>query len=103
MRVPRKLTFTLAALMTVQSLTGLIAPEQYRDVEWIRLGRFLSVKRGLSRSRRRRIKPAERKNQDHRESRVANRCRLTATPIRPRARKPSVAGSVPVRSEFASG
>ena len=36
MSVPRRLTFTLAALMTLQSLTGLIAPEQYRDVEWIK-------------------------------------------------------------------
>jgi hypothetical protein len=35
MLVPRKLTLTLAALMTLQSLTGLIAPEQYRDVQWV--------------------------------------------------------------------
>ena len=37
MRVPRKLAFRLAALMTVQSLPGLIAPEQYRAVEWIKV------------------------------------------------------------------
>jgi hypothetical protein len=36
MGVPRKPTVTLAALMTAQSLTGLMAPEQYRDVEWIK-------------------------------------------------------------------
>jgi hypothetical protein len=36
MGVADKLTFTLAALMTAQSLTGLVAPEQYRDVEWIK-------------------------------------------------------------------
>jgi len=36
MGVPRKLTLTLAALMTAQSLAGLMAPEQYRDVEWIK-------------------------------------------------------------------
>jgi hypothetical protein len=36
MGVPRKLTLTLAALMTAQSLMGLVAPAQYRDVEWIR-------------------------------------------------------------------
>jgi hypothetical protein len=36
MGVPRKLTLTLAALMTAQSLTGLMAPEQYRDAEWIK-------------------------------------------------------------------
>lgn len=36
MGVPRKLTVTLAALMTAQSLAGLMAPEQYRDVEWIK-------------------------------------------------------------------
>jgi len=36
MGMPRKLTVTLAALMTAQSLTGVIAPEQYRDVEWIK-------------------------------------------------------------------
>ena len=36
MGVPRKLTITLAAPMTAQSLTGLMAPEQYRDVEWIK-------------------------------------------------------------------
>lgn len=36
MTVPRKLTFTLAALMATQSLTGLVAPAQYRDAEWIR-------------------------------------------------------------------
>jgi hypothetical protein len=35
MDVPRKLTPALAALMIVQSLTGVIAPEQYRDAEWI--------------------------------------------------------------------
>jgi hypothetical protein len=35
MGVPRKLTCTLAGLMTVQALIGLIAPHQYRDVEWI--------------------------------------------------------------------
>ena len=36
MGVPRKLTIPLAALTTAQSLTGLMAPEQYRDVEWIK-------------------------------------------------------------------
>jgi hypothetical protein len=36
MGVPRKPTVTLAALMTAQSLTGLMTPEQYRDVEWIK-------------------------------------------------------------------
>ena len=36
MGVPRKLTHTLAALMAAQSLTGVMAPEQYRDVEWIK-------------------------------------------------------------------
>jgi hypothetical protein len=36
MHVPRTLTLTLAALMTAQSLTGVLIPEQYRDVEWIR-------------------------------------------------------------------
>ena len=36
MGVPRKLTLTLAVLMTAQSLAGLMAPEQYRDVEWIK-------------------------------------------------------------------
>jgi hypothetical protein len=36
MGVPRKLTLTLAALMMAQSLSGLTAPEQYRDVEWIK-------------------------------------------------------------------
>ncbi len=34
--VPRKLTLTLAALMTAQSLPGVIAPELYRDVDWIK-------------------------------------------------------------------
>ena len=34
--VPRKLTFTLAGLMTAQALMGLTAPDQYRDVEWIK-------------------------------------------------------------------
>jgi hypothetical protein len=33
MGVPRKLTLTLAALMIAQSLAGLMAPEQYRDVD----------------------------------------------------------------------
>ena len=36
MSVPRKRTVALAALMTAQSLTGLLAPAQYRDVEWIK-------------------------------------------------------------------
>jgi hypothetical protein len=36
MGVPRKLTLTLAALMMAQSLAGAMAPEQYRDVEWIK-------------------------------------------------------------------
>jgi hypothetical protein len=36
MKVPRRLTFTLASLMTIQSLTGVSAAEQYRDVEWIK-------------------------------------------------------------------
>jgi hypothetical protein len=36
MGVPGKLTLTLAALMIAQSLTGLIAPAHYRDVEWIK-------------------------------------------------------------------
>jgi hypothetical protein len=36
MAVPRKLTFTFAALMTTQSLAGVIAPEHYRDVGWIK-------------------------------------------------------------------
>jgi hypothetical protein len=31
-----RLTLTLAALMATQSLAGLIAPDQYRDVEWIK-------------------------------------------------------------------
>jgi hypothetical protein len=35
MGVPRKLILTLAALMTAQTLTGVMAPEQYRDAEWI--------------------------------------------------------------------
>jgi hypothetical protein len=35
MGVPRKLTLTLAALMTAQSLTGVMAPGRYRDVAWI--------------------------------------------------------------------
>jgi hypothetical protein len=35
MAVPRNLTLTLAALMTAQSLTGVMAPDRYRDVEWI--------------------------------------------------------------------
>ena len=32
--VPRKLTFTLTGLMAAQALMGLVAPEQYRDVDW---------------------------------------------------------------------
>lgn len=36
MSVPRKLTLTLAVLMTAQSLMGLLVPEQYRDVDWIK-------------------------------------------------------------------
>src|SRR5687768_14169087 len=36
MGVPRKLTLTLAGLMTTQALMGLIAQDQYRDVEWIK-------------------------------------------------------------------
>jgi hypothetical protein len=36
MGVPRKLSFTLAALMISQSLTGLMGPQYYRDVEWIK-------------------------------------------------------------------
>ena len=36
MVVPRKLTLTLPALMITQSLTGLMAPQHYRDVEWIK-------------------------------------------------------------------
>jgi hypothetical protein len=34
--VPRQLTLALAALMATQSLIGLAAPDQYRDVEWIK-------------------------------------------------------------------
>jgi hypothetical protein len=34
-RAPRALTWALVALMTVQAATGLLAREQYRDVEWI--------------------------------------------------------------------
>jgi hypothetical protein len=33
--VPPKLTLTLAALVTAKSLTRVMAPERYRDVEWI--------------------------------------------------------------------
>jgi hypothetical protein len=36
MGVPRKLSFTLSALMIIQALTGLLAPQHYRDVEWIK-------------------------------------------------------------------
>jgi hypothetical protein len=36
MLIPRKLTLVLVGLMVVQALTGLIAPERYRDVEWIK-------------------------------------------------------------------
>lgn len=37
MQVPYMLSAVLAALMVVQSVLGRIFPEQYRDVEWIRL------------------------------------------------------------------
>jgi hypothetical protein len=40
MSVPRKLTSVLAALMCAQSLTGLLAPAQYRDVAWIKAAWF---------------------------------------------------------------
>ncbi len=40
MKVPYILSVTLAALMVVQSMLGRIFPEQYRDVEWIRLTWF---------------------------------------------------------------
>jgi hypothetical protein len=36
MRVPLKATLTLTALMAAQALMGLLAPEQYRDVERIK-------------------------------------------------------------------
>ena len=36
MVVPRKPTLTLAALMITQALTGLVAAQLYRDVEWIK-------------------------------------------------------------------
>jgi hypothetical protein len=36
MGVPRKLTLVLAGLMAAQALMGLTAPEQYRDVRWIK-------------------------------------------------------------------
>ena len=36
MKVPFDLSVVLAGFMAVQSVLGLVFPEQYRDVEWIR-------------------------------------------------------------------
>ena len=36
MRTPYRLSVTLAALILVQSLLGLLFQEQYRDEEWIK-------------------------------------------------------------------
>lgn len=36
MSVPLTATLTLTALMAVQALVGLVSPEQYRDVDWVK-------------------------------------------------------------------